>query len=143
MGGMTEDSTRFEVSLSEIRVVAGYAVACTTGLRWRSSKANALTTGGHETRSKLRRRSRMERSEPKYSATQLGRHSGRPKRSVTQDGMRPAKLLVLHSPQPVQLSSTPSPKQLKSSTSSDRPRMPHEHSNFLPVMIRPSEASKL
>ena len=28
MGGMSEDSTRLEVSLSEIRVVAGYAVAC-------------------------------------------------------------------------------------------------------------------
>ena len=56
-----------------------------------------------------------------------------------QDRLRRATLRARHSPRPVRRSSTPWQKLLRSSTSSDRPLMPHEHSNFPPETIPLSE----
>jgi hypothetical protein len=85
MDAMADDATTIDLSRSELREVAGYAVACARPA-WRSSKLHALMIGAHEPRSTLPRRSRMEPSGPRRYVTAPGRPTGRRRRPAMQDG---------------------------------------------------------
>ena len=137
---MPDDTTTIELSLCELREVAGTRRPV-RGPHWRSSNVNALTTGGHELRSTPRRRSRREPSGPRRCVTAPGRPSERLRRPATRDRPRRATLRARPSPRPARRSSTPWRKPLRSSTSSDRPLMPRERSSSPPETVPPPETA--
>ena len=138
---MAEDSTTIELSRSELREVAGYAVACARPALVIFERAR-LTIGAHERRSTLRRHSRTEASEPRRYVTAHGRPTGRLRKPAMRDRLRRATLRARPATRWVRRSSTPCQKLLRSSTSSDRPLMPHERSNSPPETIPPSDSTR-
>src|SRR5215207_9829843 len=138
MDAMADDSTTIELSRSELREVAGYAVACARPAlaiferdspddqrpRAAVDAAQAFADGGEGTKA-LR-----DSAWAAHQAAQKARYAGQ---VATSDAARAAGHAV------VRRSSTLCPKLLRSSTSSDRPLMPHERSNSPPETIPPSE----
>ena len=129
---------RIELSLSELRAVAGYAVACARP---------ALAIFERERPDDRRPRAAIDAAQAfadgaertKGYVTAHGRHTGRLRKPAMQDRLRRATLRARLAMRSVRRSSTPWQKLLRSSTSSDRPLMPHERSNSPPETIPPSE----
>ena len=138
---MADDSTTIELSRSELREVAGYAVACARQAlaifererpddrRPRASidAAQAFADGGERTKA-LR-----------DSAWAAHRAAQGP---AMRDRLRRATLRARPAARWVRRSSTPCRTLLRSSTSSDRPLMPHERSNSAAETIPPSDSTR-
>src|SRR5829696_3385094 len=135
---MADDSTTIELSRSELREVAGYAVASARPAlpifererpddrraRAAIEAAQAFADGGERTKA-LR-----DSAWSAHRAAQEARDAGQ---AAASDAARAA------SHRWVRRSSITWQKLLRSSTSSDRPVMPHERSSCPPDTIAPSE----
>jgi hypothetical protein len=135
---MADDATTIELSRSELREVAGYAVACARPAlaifererpddrrpRAAIDAAQAFADGAERTKA-LR--------DSAWAAHRAAQEARDAEQAAASDAARAAGHAVgaafLH----------PLPKPLRSSTSSDRPLMPHERSNSPPETIPPSE----
>jgi len=138
---MADDSRTVELSRSELRELAGYAVACARPAlaifererpddrrpRAAIDAALAFADGGERTKA-LR-----DSAWAAHRAAQEARDAGR---AAASDAARAAGHAVgaafLH----------PCQALLRSSTSSDRPLMPHERSSSPPETIPPSEPTR-
>ena len=113
---MADDSTTIALSRSELREVAGYAVACARPAL-AIFERERLTIGAHERRSTLRRRSQMEASGPRPYVTARGQPTGRLSRPAMRDRLRRATPRARPATRWVRRSSTPCRKLHRSSTS--------------------------
>jgi len=135
---MAGDSTTIELSRSEVREVAGSAVACARP---------ALAIFERERPDDRRPRAAVYAAQAfadgaertKALGTAHGRHIGRLRRPAMQDRLLRATLRARPATRSVRRSFTRCRKLLRSNTSSDPLLMPHEPSNSPPEAIPPSE----
>lgn len=140
-GAVADDSTTIELSRSELREVAAYAVACARPAlaifererpddrrpRAANDTAQAFADGGERTKAM------RDSAWAAHRAAQETRDAGQAAASdAARAAANAAGAAFLH----------PWRKPLRSSTSSDRPLMPHEHSNSPPETIPPSEPTR-
>src|SRR5829696_8002770 len=137
---MADDSTMIELSRSELREVAGYAVARARPAlaifererpddrrpRAAIDAAQAFADGGERTKA-LR-----DNAWAAHRAAQEARDAGQ---AAASNAARPATRWVRRS-------STPCQELLRSNTSSDRPLMPPGRSNSPPETIPPSDSTR-
>ena len=138
---MAEDSTTIPLSRSELREVAGYAVACARPAlvifecerpddrrpRAAIDAAQAFADGGERTKA-LR--------DSAWAAHRAAQEACDAGQAAASNAARAAATRW------VRRSSTPCQELLRSNTSSDRPLMPHERSSSPPKTIPPSDSTR-